>query len=144
MSLPKYSTILVPTDGSNCSLQAAGHAVYLAMKLGARVYALNVVNTPLAFHAGIHYAESKAEMEVAGQEAVSKIKKLCQENNIECEEMIVEGQPKDAILDVAESIRADCIVIGSVGMSALERVLIGSVSDHTLKNAKCPVLMVRG
>ncbi len=143
MSLPKYSSILVPTDGSEYSFYAADHAVYLAKECGAKLYALNVVNAPLAFHAGIHYAESKAEMEKAGKEAVHRIKDLCDVNGVECEEMIVEGQPMEAIVDVANKIRADCIVIGSIGMSALERVLIGSVSDGVLRHAKCPVLMVR-
>jgi len=143
MSLPKYSNILVPTDGSEYSFYAAKHAVYLAKECGAKLYALNVVNAPLAFHAGIHYAESKAEMEKAGEEAVHKIKSLCGENGVECEGMIVEGQPTEAIVEVADKIEADCIVIGSIGMSALERVLIGSVSDGVLKHAKCPVLMVR-
>jgi len=102
-----------------------------------------VINTPLAFHAGIHYAESKAEMEKAAQEAVQKIKTLSSENGVECREMIVEGDPKAAIVDVACTVDADCIVIGSIGMSALERVLIGSVSDSVLRHASCPVLMVR-
>ena len=143
MSLPKYSSVLVPTDGSECSLHAAEHAVYLAKECGAKLYALNVVNADLAFHAGIHYAESKAEMEKTGEEAVRRIKSLCDENGVACEEMIVEGQPKEAIVEVADKIRADCIVIGSIGMSALERVLIGSVSDSVLRHARCPVLMVR-
>lgn len=143
MSLPKYSNILVPTDGSEHSFYAANHAVYLAKECGARVCALNVVNAPLAFHAGIHYAESKAEMETTGKEAVQKIKALCDENGVECDGMIVEGQPTESIVDVADKIKADCIVIGSIGMSALERVLIGSVSDGVLRQAKCPVLMVR-
>jgi len=143
MMLPRYGKILVPTDGSEYAFYAAAHAVYLAKGLGAKVYALNVINTALAFHAGIHYAESKAEMESAGREAVQMIKSLCDENGVECECMIVEGQPKVAIVDVADKIGADCIVIGSIGMSALERVLIGSVSDSVLRQAKCPVLMVR-
>lgn len=143
MPLPRYSTILVPTDGSEYAFYAAEHAVYLAKELGAKLYALNVINAPLAFHAGIHYAESKVEMESTGREAVQRIKSLCDENGVECECMIVEGQPKEAIVDVADKIGADCIVIGSIGMSALERVLIGSVSDSVLRHAKCPVLMVR-
>ncbi len=143
MTLPKYSNILIPTDGSDYSFYAASHAAYLAKECGAKVYALSVVNADLAFHAGIHYAESKAEMEAIGKEAVQKIKALCEENGVVCEAMIVEGTPKEAIVDVADKINADCIVIGSIGMSALERVLIGSVSDGVLRHAKCPVLMVR-
>lgn len=143
MTVSPYKNILVPTDGSEYSFYAAEHAVYLAKVLGARLYAISVVNAPLAFHAGIHYAESKVDMEKAAQEAVLKIKALCDENGIECKEMVVEGEPKTAIVDVACKIEADLIVIGSIGMSALERVLIGSVSDSVLRHALCPVLMVR-
>ena len=133
----------MPTDGSDYSFYAAEHAAYLAKATGAKLYALNVINAPLAFHAGIHYAESKAEMETVGKDAVRKVKALCDENGVECEEMIVQGEPKDVIVEVACTVKADCIVIGSLGMSALERVLIGSVSDSVLRNAPCPVLMVR-
>lgn len=143
MTLPSYKNILVPTDGSDYSLFAAEHAAYLAKAMGAKLYALYVVNAPLAFHAGIHYAESKAEMEASGRDAVKKIKVLCDENGVPCEEMIVDGEPRAAIVDVACKVSADCIVIGSLGMSALERVLIGSVSDSVLRHAPCPVLMVR-
>ncbi len=143
MALPKYSTILVPTDGSEYSFYAAGHAVYLAKECGAKVYVINVVNAPLAFHAGIHYAESKAEMEKAGREAIQRIKKLCDENGVESKCMVVEGRPTDCILEAADTVKADCIVIGSIGMSNLERVFIGSVSESVLWHAKCPVLLVR-
>ncbi|HTY92163.1 MAG TPA: universal stress protein [Methanocella sp.] len=143
MTLTPYKNILVPTDGSDYSLYAAEHAVYLAKALGAKLYALNVVNAPLAFHAGIHYAESKVEMEHSGKKAVTIIKALCDEKGVECQEMIVEGDPRATIVDVARKVNADCIVIGSIGMSALERVLIGSVSDSVLRHAPCPVLMIR-
>lgn len=143
MSLPKYSNILVPTDGSEYSLYAASHAVYLAKECGAKLYALNVINADLAFHAGIHYAESKAEMETVGKEAVYKIKALCDEHGVECEGMIVEGGPRETIVDVACKVNAGCIVMGSIGMSAIERVLLGSVSDGVIRHAKCPVLIVR-
>ena len=143
MASPTYKTILVPTDGSDYSFYAAEHAAYLAKTLGAKLFALNVVNAPLAFHAGIHYAESKAEMEGSAKDAVGKIKALCDAAGVECEEMIVQGDPRQEIVAVARSINADCIVIGSLGMSALERALIGSVSDSVLRHAPCPVLMVR-
>lgn len=143
MDLPSYRKILVPTDGSEYSFYAAKHAVYLAKAVGARLYALNVVNSPLAFHAGIHYAESKAEMESAGRDAVMRIQALCGEAGVEFEGLVVDGDPRAAIVEVAVKVGADCIVIGSIGMSALERVLIGSVSDGVLRQAPCPVLMVR-
>lgn len=55
----------------------------------------------------------------------------------------MEGRPQEVIVDVSSRIKADCIVIGSIGMSAIERVLLGSVSDSVLRHAKCPVLLIR-
>lgn len=143
MTLPKYSKILIPTDGSEYSYYAGEHAVYLAKSLGAKLYILNVVNVDMAFYTGIHYAEGIAELEQAGKAATGRIKDLCTKNNVECEEMIVRGVPNEVITSVANELRIDCIVIGSIGMSAIERVLVGSVSEKVLKHAKCPVLMVR-
>jgi nucleotide-binding universal stress UspA family protein len=51
----RYQRILVATDGSECSVRAAAHAVYLAEALGARLYALYSVNVHRAFHMGIHF-----------------------------------------------------------------------------------------
>ncbi|MCD1294194.1 universal stress protein [Methanocella sp. CWC-04] len=139
----KYSKILVPTDGSDYSYFAGEHAVYLAKELGSKVYILNVVNTDMAFRTGIHYSEGLQALERSGNEATSKIRDICRENNVECEEIIMKGAPADTIIKVAEQLCVNCIVIGSIGMSAIERVLIGSVSEKVLRHAKCPVMLVR-
>jgi nucleotide-binding universal stress UspA family protein len=138
-----YRTILVPTDGSDYSYYAAEHAAYLAKSLGSKIYILNVVDTGLAFHAGIHMSESKVEMESSAKEATDKIKRLCDANGVVCEEAVVKGKPASAIVEFATKIGADCIVIGSIGVSAIEEVFVGSVSKSVLKSAKCPVLLVR-
>ncbi|HEY3422658.1 MAG TPA: universal stress protein [Methanocellaceae archaeon] len=143
MTITSYKTILVPTDGSDYSYYAAEHAVYLAKSLGSKIYILNIVDTGLAFHAGIHMSESKIQMESSAKEAVDKIKALCDANGVVSEEAVVKGKPANAIVEFATKIGADCIVIGSIGVSAIEEVFVGSVSKSVLKNAKCPVLMVR-
>lgn len=143
MTILSYRTILVPTDGSDYSYYAAEHAAYLAKSLGSKIYILNVVDTGLAFHAGIHMSESKVEMENSAKEAVDRIKALCDANSVVCEEAIVKGKPASAIVEFATKIGADCIVIGSIGVSAIEEVFVGSVSKSVLKSAKCPVLLVR-
>lgn len=144
MTILPYRTILVPTDGSDYSYYAAEHAAYLAKSLGSKIYILNVVDTGLAFHAGIHMSESKVEMENSAKEAIDRIKALCDANSVACEEAVVKGKPANAIVEFATKIGADCIVIGSIGVSSLEEVFVGSVSKNVLKNAKCPVLLVRG
>ncbi|OPY26507.1 MAG: Universal stress protein [Methanocella sp. PtaU1.Bin125] len=138
-----YQKILVPTDGSEYSFKAGIHAVFLAKKTGARVYALNVVEVDMAFRSGIHYGEDVCGLEKAARAATGRIKQLCDQEGVPCEEMIAQGKPADAIVIMADKIGADLIVIGSIGMSAIERVLIGSVSDKVMRHAKCPVLLVR-
>ncbi|CAJ35313.1 universal stress protein [Methanocella arvoryzae] len=139
----KYTKLLVPTDGSDYSCKAAEHAAYLARSLGAKIYILNVVNVDLAFRSGIHYAEGMTELRQAGNEATGRIRQICEKYGVECEEFILKGQPADTIVRVSREICASCIVIGSIGTSAIERVLIGSTSEKVMRHAPCPVLLVR-
>jgi nucleotide-binding universal stress UspA family protein len=138
-----YSKILVPTDGSEYSYKAGEHAVYLAKLTGARVYVLNVVEIDMAFRNGIHFREDVCGLEKAAESATGRIKQLCDEAGVPCEEIIAKGKPTDVIVIIADKVGADLIVIGSIGMSAIERVLIGSVSDKVMRHAKRPVLLVR-
>jgi nucleotide-binding universal stress UspA family protein len=139
----KYSKILVPTDGSSYALLAGQHAVYLAKSLGASVLALNVIESDLAFHSGLHYADEVSQLEKSGIEATARIKKLCEDAGVSSEEIMAKGSPAQTILEVARGRQADLIVMGTVGMSAVERVLLGSVSDNVSRQAPCPVLLVR-
>ena len=139
----KYSKILVPTDGSSYALLAGQHAVYLAKSLGAVVIALNVMDTDMAFHSGIHYADEVSQMEKSGHKATASIKELCDGAGVESKELVVRGSPASAILKAADEEHADLIVMGTVGMSAVERVLLGSVSGKVSHHAHCPVLLVR-
>jgi nucleotide-binding universal stress UspA family protein len=143
METINYEKILVTTDGSDYSYKAGEHAIYLARITGARLYILNVVNVDMAFHSGIHYAEGVSELEKTGNEATGKIRELCRNAGIHCEEIITKGSPADVIVDIGEKMDVDCIVMGSIGTSAIERILIGSVSEKVLRHAKCPVLLVR-
>jgi|AGTN01.3.fsa_nt_gi Universal stress protein UspA and related nucleotide-binding proteins len=139
-----YNKIMVPTDGSEYSYRAAEHAVYLARLAGARVYVLYVIDTDLAFRSGIHYAEDVSGMEGSARNITGKIKQLCEQAGVPCEEIIAKGKPADVIVDLAGQNGVDLIVMGSLGMSAIERALIGSVSDKVSRHAKCPVMIVHG
>ena len=54
-----------------------------------------------------------------------------------------EGDPADAILDVAEELNADLIVVGSKGTTGAERFLLGSVPDKVTHHAPCAVMIIR-
>ncbi len=54
------------------------------------------------------------------------------------------GRPDAEILELAEEVGAELIVVGSRGLGSLRRALMGSVSDSVVRHAHCPVLVVRG
>lgn len=138
-----YRRILVGTDGSACSERAARHAVYLAGELGARLYALSSVNVSRAFSAGIHFAEAVTELKGTAREATATVKAMAEAAGVECEEILTTGKPHRAILEASEEVDADLIVVGSTGMTSLERALIGSESESLMRLSRRPVLLVR-
>jgi nucleotide-binding universal stress UspA family protein len=139
----QYAKILVATDGSDYSLLAGMHAAYLAKCLDSSVIVLYVVDVDMAFHSGIHYAEGVEELERSGAQATAKIRDSCSGLGVPAKEIIARGTPHSTILKTAEEEGVDLIVMGSIGMSAIERALIGSVSDRVVRHARCPVLLVR-
>ena len=137
-----YRRILVGTDGSDCSARAASHAVYLARSLGARLYAVNSVNAERAFHAGIHFGEALTDLEKSGREATAAVKGMAEAAGVECEEILAGGRPHRAIIRVSDEVDADLVVVGSTGMTSLERALIGSESEALMRYSKRPILIV--
>ena len=65
------------------------------------------------------------------------------ESGIEVETMAREGDPADAILDVAEEKKADLIVVGNKGMTGAKRFLLGSVPNKVSHHAPCSVMIIR-
>lgn len=139
----RYAKILAATDGSEYSMLAGMHAAYLAKCMSASVVVLNVVDVDMAFHSGIHYAESVEELERSGAQATAKIRDACTGLGVPAMEIIARGTPHSTILKIADEEGIDLIVMGSIGMSAIERALVGSVSDRVVRHARCPVLLVR-
>lgn len=133
--------VLVATDGSEVSLRAGEFAARLAGGLGAKLFVLHVVDEHLAFHGGIHYGELVERLSDDGREATGKVRALAEEAGAECEELVVLGRPDRSILAVAEELGADPIVLGAGGMSGLEHVLVGSVSEEVLRHANRTVLV---
>jgi universal stress protein A len=81
----------------------------------------------------------RAERESAAQKLVDRGRRL----GMRVDFLIWEGEPGESIVAAAEAEGADLIVVGSHGRGAVGRFLIGSVSDHVVRNAPCPVLVVR-
>ncbi|XP_020107688.1 universal stress protein PHOS32-like isoform X2 [Ananas comosus] len=75
---------------------------------------------------------------------MEKAKNICKAyENIRIEEKVAVGDARDVICDMVDKLGADLLVMGSHGYGFIKRALLGSVSDYCIRNAKCPVLIVK-
>jgi nucleotide-binding universal stress UspA family protein len=140
--LPATRRILLATDLSPASEGASRQAIDLARDLGAKLLILSVIDP--AAH-GIpggrveRMDQRRRSREVAAQAVVIRGR----EAGVPVSFMVWEGEPGPSIVDVATSEQVDMVIVGSHGRGSMGRLLIGSVSEHVVRNAPCPVLVVR-
>lgn len=143
--------ILVATDGSKSSNKAIDYGVKIAAKMGAEVLGLYVVNMKsLEFFAlGHHdnitgYEDENSKLRKEGEDALAYLKEQCTKAGVNMSSVIVRGYPAEEILKTAEKEKATMIVVGNIGRTGMEHMLMGSVSETVVRKATRPVLVVRG
>jgi nucleotide-binding universal stress UspA family protein len=144
-----YASIVVGTDGSDTARQAVRQAAELAARLGAT---LRIVSAYEPVPAGRLREEAQQvppdlEWMVNPREDVDATLRDAAETaragGVEAETYARQGDPADAILDVAEEQAADLIVVGNKGMTGARRFLLGSVPNRASHHAPCSVLIIR-
>jgi nucleotide-binding universal stress UspA family protein len=146
--MDKIERILCPIDLSAVSAGAYTYAQSLASHCGASLIAQHVVELwqhPCAFYAASAKAfdEFLEQLLSAGRESLKQFLGEHQAKGLSVECIVKEGAAADAILSVAKTDAIDLIVMGTHGRRGLDRVLLGSVAERVLRNAPCPVLVVR-
>ncbi|VAI21981.1 unnamed protein product [Triticum turgidum subsp. durum] len=102
-----------------------------------------------AAEAGLAYAPPTAldsmrrAQEENSRRAVARALDVCRQKQASATAAVVEGDPKEAICEAVEEMRADLLVLGSRGLGMVKRALLGSVSDYLAHHACCPVLIVK-
>ena len=144
-----FTRIVVGTDGSETAGEAVRQAIDLAKLAGAQ---LNIVSA----YAPVPERRVKGEQsaapadvqhEIGPREDVNLILESAaaeaRKAEIEVQTHPVEADPADAILNVAEQVNADLIVVGNKGMTGARRYLMGSVPNNVSHHAPCTVIIVR-
>lgn len=134
-------TILLATDLTAASREAADRAIELASRLGARLLIVNVLEKRRLSGGGAHERVDQARTE--RETALVKEVRAARDSGVTAEFLVWDGDPGDSIAAAAEAEHADIVVVGTRGRSGAERMLLGSVSDHVVRHAECPVLVVR-
>jgi nucleotide-binding universal stress UspA family protein len=141
-----YTRVVVGTDGSATADKAVETAANLARQLGAT---LHVVTAYRPSGGGMGGASGAAMAESGGSGLQSEAAKQIADKaagtwggGVSMETHAVPGQAADALLEAAQTIGADLIVVGSKGMTGARRVL-GSVPNSVAHGAGCAVLIVK-
>ena len=150
----RIGRILVPTDFSENSQAAFERAYLLARQLGAKLYVLHIQDGSAlrtAIKEELLSADSTDEqLQASVQELIAeRFAEMTagldrSELDIEC--LSRRGYPKPAIVNYAEEINADMVVIGMRGVTAMSIVTsaaLGSVAEYVLRRSPCPTLVVR-
>lgn len=141
----EYNDIVVAVDGSEASNHAFKKALNIVKNNDARMIITHIVDartfaTAEAYDRTLAERADEYAMELLDG-YMDEAKEAGIDNVIKCVEY---GSPKAKITkDISKKFAADLIICGATGLNAVERFLIGSVSENIVQNATCDVLVVR-
>jgi nucleotide-binding universal stress UspA family protein len=124
-----FKSLLVASDGSPFSDAAWTEALSLAKTMGSDLI-------------GVAVAPSDRDVQVATQ-VVRNLEAAASRQGIALDTMIPVGRPEEGIVKAADFKGASLIIVGSHGRTGLKRLLMGSVAERVIGDAKCPVLVVK-
>jgi len=130
-----FGSIVVGTDGSGTATQAVREAVDMAKATGSTLELVSA-QAPEDVQWAIN---PKQEVEASLSDAAE----IARAAGVEVNTHARQGDPADAILDVAEELNAGLVIVGNKGMTGAKRFLLGSVPDKISHHAPCSVLIVR-
>jgi len=136
--------ILVPTDFSPYSDQAAQYALMIARAFKARILLIHVIE-PLAYSVTdtLQVTDHFIALKTIAKSLLENTRKKFQKKDLRVGADLLTGVPYREILNRASRVGADMIVMGTHGRTGVEHFLLGSVAEKVVRLAPCPVVTVR-
>ena len=144
-----FEAIVVGTDGSTTASEAVRQATELASAVGAKIYLVSAYEPVPEGRLRDERQQVPADLQwmVNPREDVEETLEegagTLTQAGVDVETLAREGDPADAILDVAEEKNADLVVVGNRGMTGAKRFLLGSVPNKISHHAPCSVMIIR-
>lgn len=144
--MKKINNIMVPIDFSETSEMLIEYAVSFAKSFGAKLYIVHVVEDFSRYsYISVPHVSMDNIMNEVYKHADIELKRFCTEKlegKAEYEFILSQGEAYKEILRLSKEKGVDMILIGTHGVSGLERVLFGSTAERVIRGAKCPIMMV--
>ena len=139
-------TILVPVDGSRNALRALDLAIDLAKALRGRIHVVNVQPPPEHYGMVLAYLDKKQYRQFRRQDADEILRpavRRLEKSRVSHDAHVVFGEIGPAIVRAARSSQCDGIVMGTGGLGAIGKLLLGSVATKVIHRSKVPVMLVK-
>ena len=138
-----FEKILVPLDGSECSLRALEKAIEIAKKFNGKITLISVYNVSSFKVTPSQVFNYIIEIRKAGESILEEATKIVKAEGIQVEKVVEEGHIVERIVNKARDENFDLIVLGAQGISKIKEILLGSVSQGVISHSTCPVLVVK-
>jgi universal stress protein A len=142
-----FRKILLPTDFSGCSAEAARVARLLAERFGSRITVLHILDEPAAldpmFRGDVPLELLRGRMEQFARESMDAFLAVHFPGFGNFDTILASGIPWREIIRNARETAAGLIVIGTHGRTGVEHAIFGSTAEKVVRMAPCPVLSVR-
>jgi nucleotide-binding universal stress UspA family protein len=134
--------ILLATDLSPTSGPATNEAFDVARRLGAHLLVVSVIDTSALRLPGGRFGARVDQIRERRQASAQELVQRGRREGIRVTFLVWEGDPGDSILEAARAEDADMVILGSHGRGPIGRLLLGSVSQHVVRHAHIPVVVV--
>ncbi len=140
-----YKNILIAVDSSKESKKAFERALQLSKENSASLTVAHVVDFPIYSDYKPYDTQIIDLAKESADDLLSNLKKEAIASGLPDIEIIVKtgSAKRELIKQIIPDVKPDLIILGATGTNALERVLVGSVSEYIIRNAPCDVLVVR-
>jgi nucleotide-binding universal stress UspA family protein len=144
-----FRSIVVGTDGSDTATEAVRQAVELARMVGGKLELVSAYEPVPRQRLAEERREAPEDLQWAinpredVDATLESAAQLARDAGVPVRTYPRQGDPADAVLDVAEELEADLIIVGNKGMTGAKRFLLGSVPNKVSHHAPCSVLIIR-
>jgi nucleotide-binding universal stress UspA family protein len=135
--------LLLATDLSEASEAATNEAFELAKRLDASILAVSVIDPGALLLPGGRFRARIDQVRERREQQAQALVERGRAEGVDVSFLVWTGDPGDMIVSAAEAEHVDMVLVGSHGRGAVGRFFLGSVSEHVVRHAPCPVLVVR-
>jgi len=126
---------MVPTDGSKNAQKAEDVAISIARNFQAKLMVVHIIDEKLIYPFEV--------LEEDGEKILERATIKGKDQGVDIQQVLIVGNPTHDMAKITEKTGADLLVIGTHGKSGLQKLLMGSVAENTIKTVKIPVLLVK-